>query len=265
MSGRRHILALVPLTVLAASPATATEQLPADVASGWDFEKSLKPDFKPWGYSVVDITDGHPVRAGRKSLRFEVRPGDCSWNTIGHNDCKTDRERHELVQVGDLQKEGDEYWYAWSLYLPQDYPVVSPVRVALAQFHQHPEVIWMFRNDEGGYAVNRQEELGRGYGYDPILRDEDMRGLWNDILVHASWTSKPEGRFTVWVNGVKAYDYTGPTMGKANTVYFKLGIYRTFVSHFRRKHGVAEVPRQVVYFDEIRRGRSRAEVAIGRD
>lgn len=245
-----------------ALPAAAVESLPGDVASGWEFEKSLKPGFKPWGYAVVSAADGHPVRAGKQSLRFEVRSGDCSWNSIGHSDCETDRERHELVQVGDLQKEGDDYWYAWSIYLPQDYPVVHPVRVALGQFHQHPEVIWMFRNDDGGYAINRQEELNGAYAYEKVLQDADMRGLWNDVTLHVRWSSGGAGRFETWINGVKVYDYAGPTLGKGNTAYFKFGIYRTFVSSYMRAHGKAEVPRQVVYFDEVRRGRSREEVAI---
>lgn len=244
-------------------PAVAAEDLPEDVASGWEFEKSLKPNFKPWGYSVVSLQDGHPVRAGRQSIRFEVRPGDCSWNSIGHSDCDTDRERHELVQVGNTQKEGDDYWYAWSIYLPAGYPVVHPVRVALGQFHQHPEVIWMFRNDDGGYAINRQEELNGTYAYDKVLQDADMRGMWNDITARIRWSSGSDGRFETWINGVKVYDYTGPTIGKGNSAYFKFGIYRTFVSHYARAHGKAGVPTQVVYFDEVRRGRSREEVAIG--
>ena len=241
-------------------PAWAQVALPDDVASGWAFNKSLEPNFKAHGLEVVDAGDGHPVRAGRQSMRFEVRPGDCSWNTAGHSDCKTDRERHELVQTGRKQREGDEYWYAWSIYLPLDYPVVFPTKVALAQFHQHPSVIWMFRNRDGGYFVNRQKNLGRGYGFDRILNDGDMRGLWNDILVHVRWTHTGEGFFKVWVNRVAAYDYRGPTMGKDTTVYFKLGIYRAFVSRYRAAKGAAGVPVQVVYFDEVRRGKTRKEV-----
>lgn len=259
-------IALSLALVLAAAfspPALAQGDLPRDVVSGWEFVRSLKLGFRPWGYTIVDAGDGHPVRAGRKSIRFEVRPGDCGRNSIGHSDCATDRERHELVQVGRTQQDGDDYWYAWSIYLPPDFPVVYPTKVALAQFHQHPEVIWMFRNGKGGYFVNRQEELGRGYGFDRILFDADMRGMWNDILVHVHWTAGEGGIFRVWVNGVRAYDYRGPTMGRNTTVYFKFGIYRTFASLYRKAKGVDAVPTQVVYFDEVRRGRSREEVTAG--
>ncbi len=257
------VAATLVMLLAGAAPCGAGVDLPRDVASGWDFDVSLRRGFRPWGYKLVSIADGHPVRAGKQSLRFEVRPGDCSENSMGHDDCATDRERHELVQIGRTQEEGDEWWYAWSLYLPLDYPNVYPTKVALAQFHQHPEVIWMFRNKDGGYFVNRQEELGRGYGFDRILEDADMRGLWNDMLVHARWTRKGDGYFKVWVSNVLVYDYKGPTMGADTTVYFKIGIYRTFVSRYKKAKGVQAVPAQVVYFDEVRRGKTRADVAIG--
>ena len=257
---KREILLATTLSVLFAPHASAKLDLPEDVVSGWSFNRSLAPNFKPHGYTIASAADGHPVRAGKKSIRFEVRPGDCSWNTAGHSDCKTDRERHEFVQTGRKQKEGDEYWYAWSLYLTKSWPVVHPTKVALAQFHQSPEVVWMFRNKDGGYYVNRQKHLGRGYGFDRILGDADMRGRWNDIVVHARWTHTQKGWFRVWVNGVYAYDYSGPTMGKNTSVYFKIGIYRAFVSNYKKAFGASAVPTQIAYFDEIRRGRSRAEV-----
>jgi len=251
---------MLVLAFSGAVPASAQLDLPVDVASGWDFDKSLKLGFRPWGYKIVNAVDGHPVRAGKQSVRFEVRPGDCSRNSAGHDDCLADRERHELVQTGSQQKEGDKLWYAWSLYVPSDYPNVFPAKVTLGQFHQNPEVIWMFRNKGGGYHVNRQNTLGRGYGFDEILDDTALRGRWNDILVHVRWTYRDTGIFNVWVNEKKTYEYHGPTMGKNTTVYFKFGLYRAFVSRYKARYRSSALPVQVVYFDEVRRGRSRAEV-----
>jgi hypothetical protein len=118
----------------------------------------------------------------------------------------------------------------------------------------------MFRNKDGGYHVNRQKVLGRGYGFDKILSDEDMRGRWTDILAHVRWAHTGEGRFEVWANGRKAYDYRGPTLSKGASVYFKFGIYRAFVSKYMLAKRTVRLPVQVVYFDEIRRGKTRAEV-----
>ena len=95
-----------------------------------------------------------------------------------------------------------------------------PAKVTLGQFHQSPEVIWMFRNKGGGYHVNRQQALGRGYGFDEILDDTSLRGRWSDIIVHVRWTHRDTGTFRVWVNGKMTYNYRGPTMGKNTKVYF---------------------------------------------
>ena len=72
--------------------------LPKDVASGSKFKKSLTGSYyKKYGMEVVNKSDGHPVRAGEKSIRFELRAGDCGKDKDGGwNDCKKNRERHEL-------------------------------------------------------------------------------------------------------------------------------------------------------------------------
>ena len=86
---------------------------------GWRFERSLRVGAKKHGYQVVSAPY-HPVRYGQNSEKFEVRPGDCSRSTEGGwDDCKNDRERSELSQRGNTQKEGDEYWYRWSIYIPE--------------------------------------------------------------------------------------------------------------------------------------------------
>lgn len=265
MMTTRFITSIAVLLSIAfgSSLALAEVDLPSDVSSGWKFNRSLKIGFKPWGFQIVNAKDGHPVRAGEQSIRFEVRPGDCSKNSVGHDDCLTDRERHELVQTGRKQKEGDEWWYAWSIFVPHDMPNVFPTKVTFGQFHQNPNVIWMFRNKDGGYFVNRQNTLGRGYGFDRILEDRTLRGRWNDIVAHVRWTHKNEGLFRVWVNEKMAYDYRGPTLGKDKIAYFKFGIYRTFVSRYMADRGVDAVPTQVIYYDEVRRGKTRQEVTAG--
>lgn len=266
MIQRGVVLASLCFAIAAPTGARADEEaLPADVASGWVFAKSLKLNFKPHGYAVVSAGDGHPVRAGRQSIRFEVRAGDCSWNSLGFSDCETDRERHELVQIGDTQKQGDAYWYGWSIYLPKDYPVVFPAKVALGQFHEIGPVTWMFRNKDGGYFVNRQDGFGPPYGFDKILEDDEMRGLWNDIEVFVRWMPDDTGVFAVWLNGRQVYDHRGPTMHAGERPYFKFGLYRNVISRYKQANGVGRLPTQVVYFDEVRRGKTRAEVVPRRE
>ena len=61
-----------------------------------DDNKCLAPDY---AYNVVDKKDNYPVRLGSKSLRFELRSGDCHQKRPGsYNDCKATppAERHEF-------------------------------------------------------------------------------------------------------------------------------------------------------------------------
>ena len=87
--------------------------LPKDVVSGSKFKKSLTGSYyKKYGMQVVDKKDDHPVRMGKKSIRFELRAGDCGKDKDGGwSDCKKDRERHELS--GRYRVSKGERWYAW--------------------------------------------------------------------------------------------------------------------------------------------------------
>lgn len=224
-----------------------------DTTSGWSLKKSLPAKFKDYGYRVVFKADGHPVRAGERSIRFEVRAGDCSWSS-GWNDCENDRERHEMMSTD--RWSGGEEWYHWSIYLPADFPIIYPVKTALGQFHQHSDhVVWMFQNGQGGYQVDNQT-TGKTTKLTPILLDMDMRGKWSDILIHARWTDKADGFFRVYVNGETKprHSWSGPTRKPGRKVYFKFGVYRSFMS---RRDGPE--PTQIVYFDEVNRASTCAE------
>ena len=237
--------------------------LPKDVASGNKYFKSLSKKYKKHGMQVVNKKDGHPVRAGEKSIRFEVRPGDCGYND-GWSDCDNDRERHEL---SGKSMSGGEWWYAWSIFLPKDFVNVSPTKVALGQFHQDKgHVVWMFQNQNfsvpGGYWVDNQVP-GFTKTINKVLTNDEMIGKWNDILVNVNWSKKEDGFFKVWVNNKLSYEYVGPTKTKAK-VYFKFGIYRSYLSKWiyssRNKKKEKGVPAQVVYFDEVRVGKTKEKV-----
>ncbi len=109
--------------------------------SGWNFRRSLPTGAKRRTYRLVSAPD-YPVRYGKKSERFEVRPGDCTsskWKG-GWNDCKKDRERSELEQIksescpvpycAPWQRQGDEYWYRWSIYIPEGHQNIFHTKLA---------------------------------------------------------------------------------------------------------------------------------------
>ena len=108
-------------------------RLPKDVGSGNTYSKSLQKGFKKYGYEIVNKKDGHPVRAGDKSIRFELRNGDCGEDPGKWSDCESLRQRHELSG----KRFRGKSWYAYSIYLPKDFKSVDPVKSAMAQFHQN--------------------------------------------------------------------------------------------------------------------------------
>ena len=78
------------------------------------------------------------------------------------------------------------------------------------------------------------------------------------------WTKKDDGFFKVWINNELKYEHNGPTKTEEK-VFFKFGIYRTFLSKYIKfqktiGNNINEVPTQVVYFDEVRMGKSKKKV-----
>lgn len=220
------------------------------------FKRSL--NIKPYGYTKV--SHPHPVRFGEISERFEVRPGDCYWNS-GWNDCQNDRERSELSEQAPYSTVGREYWYGWSIFIPKDYPNIYPTKTALGQFHQKqvksPPV--MFQNESGGYWLDINQMQG---GYYLLIPEEGFREKWHDIIVHARWSKKNDGFIRVWVNGFLKANYSGALTRYDHPIYFKYGVYRSFLSRYKSSHNTDRVPAQIVYYDEVRRGMSREKVDI---
>jgi len=215
--------------------AETTVKLPKDAASGFKIlTKSLTGKYyKDYGMQVVDEKDGHPVRSGKKSIRFEVREGDCGQDEQGGwSDCKGDRERHELSanQKGDTMSKG-EYWFSWSLYFPEDHQNLWPLSNNYGQFHQKDgPPVFMFKELRSGYSVIRT--IGDvDYHEKRLIHKDDMKGKWHDILINVKWSKKDDGFFKLWVNDKLKYDYKGPTKTE-KYVYAKFGIYSTGITRY---------------------------------
>lgn len=261
--------AALGVIVLAGCVTTTTgSMMDSDTVSGWSFVNGGSSP-KQYAFAVVSGEDGHPVRSGDSSLRFEVRSGDCGW--IGSwNDCSTRRERRELRQADNLNS--GERWYHWSIWLPAEYPVIwQSKRTNLGQFHnkghRHPPFMFRVSGEaevkDGKYVFAEyymvMNHLDPAYKTrhiaNKLLSLDDMRGRWSDFLAHVKWTSGDEGFFRVYVNGQSepAYEWFGPTQRRNfSSVFFKFGIYTTDVT--------AEMPTRIVYYDDVRKGRTCSDV-----
>ncbi|MFD1383099.1 heparin lyase I family protein [Rhodanobacter aciditrophus] len=221
------------------------------------YKKSLPIGFQPWGVMSVTSDEGYPTRTGNSSIRFEVRDGDCARNDVW-SDCDNDRQRHEFTTKG---TSGD-VWFNWSLYIPEDFPSLYPSTVTLGQFHQRsgPNPPFLFQvsnkweNQKAGYRIDRQQRGGTSENK-PVMQDEEMRGKWSDILVHANFRADYQGFFRIYINGetVPRYQYSGSTIDSdGGAAYFKFGIYQSFISRYLEYAGEgAKTPTQVVYYDDV--------------
>jgi hypothetical protein len=224
----------------------------ADRGDFGSFKRSLSTS--SYGYAIID--DPTHLAPTKTVERFEVRPGDCGSNS-DWSDCDHDRERSELSEQLKETQSGSVWWYGWSIFVPNDYINVYPTKVALGQFHQdksHPA--WMFQNGDGGYHLDNQVHGSSSADY-PLLTEAELRGRWHKIEVQVRWSRNDDGFFRVWVNGAPKVDYVGATMS-ADRVYFKYGLYRSFLGRYKSAKGVSEVPAQTVYFSNVRRSKDRA-------
>jgi hypothetical protein len=116
----------------------------------------------------------------------------------------------------------------------------------------------MFQNAAGGYHLDNQVD-GYSKRYYKLIDQSNFRGKWHQIEVHARWTSNDDGFFRVWVNGDQKVDYQGKTLS-VSRVYFKYGVYRSFMSRYKNAKNTDIVPGQTAYFTNVKRGKSREEL-----
>ena len=237
-------------------------KLTKDVGFGDSYEKSLTEDYKAYGACIVSETGQHPIRHGSQAIRFEVRDGDCGYNEGGWSDCAGDRARHELA--GRELQQG-EYWYSWSLFLPEDFPNVSPTITAMGQFQTteqddcpdngcNEEIFWMFDHENDGLYFKYPKPYDGIYGV-RVIEEKHLRGRWNDFVVNAKWASK-NGFVNVFVNGTPLVLFQGETSLPNAPMVFKFGIYQSFLSKFLQESQVEQMPIQTAYFDEVRTSRT---------
>ncbi|MDM0039785.1 heparin lyase I family protein [Variovorax sp. J22G21] len=222
-------------------------------------------------HSYTLSIEERPLGVECASQRFEVRKGE-----VGHMDTVEEREddnipraRAEMAQHGDLQDEGDIYWYAWSFFVPADFPdSVSRGSeawpyVTLTQFMQQKGESGKFK-PAFVFAKVRDRFILRHFpkdfrvGYDrswPLISHSDFPGKWHDLVVHIKWTRGNSGFLQVWVDGESdpVIDETSlQTMNVGSgPVYHKYGVYRI---------DDPSLPPGIVFFSQLRRGKTRAEV-----
>jgi hypothetical protein len=223
---------VIALAALAAGAAAREIEIHDGFESG-----ELSSNWSRWRFLPGDLEiQGERVRSGRRSVRITLHPGDQMEDERG-----TILERAELMESRNLvSAEDSAYEYSFSLFLPQDFPIV-PDRLVLAQWKQYCE---SGRCGIDNPVIALRYESGRLYvslKTDPQKRtlfreSADVRGRWLDFRFLIRFSRTRRGRVNAWLNGSRIVDYEGATAYSKEYgypapgyFYFKMGLYRDHV------------------------------------
>ncbi len=195
-----------------------------------------------------------PTRNGRGAIEICVSPQ--AMAAVGADGQLT--ERAEIREAPGVRlKMGMASWYAFSFYLPSDFPIVD-TRLVIARWKQSFSDTWKDRSPMialrymgGRLIVDVSRDRGKRRLYN---RKVDLRGRWIDMVFHilprASKKIPPafkDGILQVWMGHDQIVDYRGALgfVDDEDEIYFKLGLYRDHM----------DIPMRIVY-DRYRRGPS---------
>ena len=174
------------------------------------------------------------VRSGQHAAKITLRSGD---KANPGNDLDLPNERDELQEVKTLHaQEEDTFEYRFSVYLPDDFPLV-PTRLVLAQWKQNcprgtacntfsPVIALRYQN--GKMFLTLQTDANRTTLWQTT---KDLRAQWLDFRFTIRFSRFDHGIVQVYLNDKAIVQYQGKTSYidkhyDTNTYYFKIGLYR---------------------------------------
>jgi hypothetical protein len=175
------------------------------------------------------------VHGGHSAAQVTLRPKD---RFEPASDDGAASERDELMEAPRFwSRSGMNYDYAFSLYLPKDFPIVEE-RLVIAQWKQLCEwascrpdnPVLAIRYVGGVLFVTRKNDAGQV----TIYRSQgEMRGRWLDFRFVTRFSQGDDGIINGWMNGQQIVEYRGVTAYRAargypadGFFYFKMGLYR---------------------------------------
>lgn len=221
-----------------------------------------------------NVFQGSPARHGGSSIVLRTRGADTGVSGSGAN------ERCDLNPTSGNPggTEGQEFWWAHSIFLPAGFifpgdpaPSFSHFHL-LMQFHdnvgQPPIPIEIIRYRAGAgfptYPMFRVRVSGGNPKTERLrvhLRNQEQvtANAWYDFVWHIIWSAGAGGRVQMWLRkdnesiGGLEINYTGPTMA-TDPVNMKPANYHSYVPGAGNNTDV--------YHDRIIRGHSAAQVSL---
>jgi len=173
------------------------------------------------------------VKSERSALRITLNPGD-----------QIDDEKGTILERSEIMEnrihfiiENTVYEYEFSLFLPEDFPIV-PTRLVIAQWKQdcisdtcNPDnPIIALRYSSGEFNITLQTAPEKIILYNHI---GDIRNQWLDFKFKIRFSRQQNGFIQASLNNSQIIDYSGITAYTENYgypypghFYFKTGLYR---------------------------------------
>ncbi len=208
-----------------------------------------------------------PTRAGETALMFRVEDGQCRGNR-NFDDCGAGRERSEIQDRTSVALNQEE-WYAISMFIPSGTTGIDPAVTGLMQWQDTAgsgeitlglslyarEGIELVQDDP---TTQQTDDMNppRPMVIKSIVPASRVQNRWHDIRVQAIWSTQDDGLINVWLNDRLVHSHRGRNLNRNVAPTFKFGVYRSGLNRL-----TGPTPTQTVIYDEIRRGRSAAEVS----
>ncbi|KKN36243.1 hypothetical protein LCGC14_0775730 [marine sediment metagenome] len=219
------------------------------------FEKNFEDgNLEGWRINGLTptVTSEILARVGTKCMKSHLLAGET---------------RSEVRMPGLLNAVGNEYWYGFSVYLPEPFETNSAWE-HVANWHGYPD----FGIGEGYFGQGAPLQISTAHpqtapGWSVRVRWDskpnstpggvpDIEGqafyefgtyetdVWTDWVFHIKWEYDETGLLVIWKNGDKVLTRNGPNCYNDEFgPYFKMGIYRA-----GRSAGAA----RTIYHDEFK-------------
>lgn len=213
-----------------------------------------------------------PVRSGKYAARFQLGINDLETKANG-----TGSYRSEIKLPKEPGGESVERWYAFSIFLPQDF-AIDPANEVVAQWHGSPDVDegegkkasppMALRVINGQWLITWRWDsrrvtipIEKPEGNSEKLIGKYKVNEWTDWVFHVKRSYKQDGFFEVWQNGKKVLENHGPnTYNDKLGAYFKTGIYKPKWAEATRHESTTTG--RVLYIDEVRVGDEKANLKM---
>jgi len=221
-------------------------------------ETPLSPLLTKKGQKTSELSKDF-VFEGEYSEKFTLGHGDCGRDG-SYSDCINDRGRVE--RKIDYRK-GNEYYYSFSLYVPEDFNSGGGNSIAQSKIQKLRPPAWMLRFRDDFYAL--KFDAGQKMGKECLLDKIDtIKGKWTSFVVYANYGKKANEDFSyngreflggLWVDGKRILlpcadkiqldenrlvPKEGLSSFSSKGTNFKYGIYNSYVSRWLYKESVAK-------------------------